>query len=122
MNTVHLVGTLKSEPKMKSFASGSAKTTALVSAQAPGRQYPDTIDVAAWDDQAMVLADMKQGQAVEIHGRVTTESWDDKASGQKRYKMLVIAETVATPARTVLQAMMVQRGVQRQTTTEEVPF
>ena len=104
MNAVHLIGTVKFAPKLNTFTSGKAKASALIACETEGRNYPDNVDVAAWEDQAMALADLKQGDAVEIHGRCTTESWDDKATGQKRYKMLVIAETVASPSRTVREA------------------
>lgn len=113
MNTVHLVGELAFDAKLKTFSSGSAKATALIAAQAPGRQYPDKVDVAAWDDAALTLADMKQGQPVEIHGRITTESWDDRNTGKKVYKQIVIAETVASPARTVQQGQPQRQVVMR---------
>jgi single-strand DNA-binding protein len=103
MNQVHLVGTLAFDPRIKFFDSGKSKATCLVAAQAPGRQYPDKVDVAAWDDQGQQLGDMKQGDAVEIFGRITTESWDDRSTGKKVYKTVVIAESVATPAQVVQQ-------------------
>ena len=113
MNTVHLVGTLAFDPRIKFFDSGKSKATCLVAAQAPGRQYPDKVDVAAWDDQAQQLADMKQGQAVEIFGRITTESWDDRTTGKKVYKTVVIAESVATPAQVVQQGQPQQQAPAR---------
>ena len=92
MNTVHLVGELAFDAKLKTFQSGSAKATALIAAKADGRQYPDKIDVAAWDDVALALADLKRDDPMEIRGRVTTESWDDKSTGKKVYKQVVVAE------------------------------
>jgi single-stranded DNA-binding protein len=122
MNTVHLIGTLKFAPRFKPFQSGSAKTTAIIETPpAPGRQYGDKVDVSAWDEEAMALADLKQGDAVEIHGRVTTESWDDKASGQKRYKMVVLAASVASPSRTVRAASATAAAAGR-FADQEVPF
>jgi single-strand DNA-binding protein len=95
MNQVHLIGTVKFAPKLKTFNSGKAKTSVLIETPpAAGQQYPDCADVVGWDDEAMLLADLKEGDEVEIHGRVKTESWDDKQSGQKRYKMVVVASSV----------------------------
>lgn len=37
---------------------------------------------------------LKKGSAAHVQGRLKTESWDDKTSGQKRYKMVVIADSV----------------------------
>lgn len=105
MNSVHLIGTVKFAPRFKSFTSGSAKTTAIIETPpAPGRQYGDKIDVSAWDDEAMALADLKAGDAIEFHGRVTTESWDDKETGKKVYKQVCVATSVASPSRTVRAA------------------
>jgi single-stranded DNA-binding protein len=105
MNSVHLIGTVKFAPKLNTFNSGSCKASTIIETPpADGQQYSDKADVVAWDDQAMALADLKPGDAVEIHGRVKTESWDDRASGQKRYKMVVLASSVASPSRTVRAA------------------
>jgi single-strand DNA-binding protein len=123
MNQVHLVGTLAFDPRIKFFDSGKSKATCLVAAQAPGRQYPDKVDVAAWDDQGQQLGDMKQGDAVEIFGRITTESWDDRTTGKKVYKTVVIAESVATPAQVVQQGQpQRQAPARRQPAAREVPF
>lgn len=109
MNSVHLIGTVKFPPRFNSFNSGSCKASAIIECSpAEGQQYPDRADVVAWDDQAMALADLKPGDAVEIHGRLRTESWDDKATGRKVYKMVVVASSVASPSRTLWQAATAQ--------------
>jgi single-strand DNA-binding protein len=102
MNQVHLIGTVKFAPKLNTFKTGSCKASTIIECPpAEGQQYPDRADVVAWDDQAMILADLKQGDAVEINGRLKTESWDDRESGAKRYKMVCVASTVSSPSRTV---------------------
>jgi single-stranded DNA-binding protein len=114
MNAAHLIGTLKFAPRFKPFNSGKAKTTAIIETPpAPGRQYGDKVDVSAWDDEAMALADLKQGDAVEIHGRITTESWDDKETGKKVYKQVVVATSVASPSRTVRAASATAKAAGR---------
>jgi single-strand DNA-binding protein len=37
---------------------------------------------------------MKKGRQIYIEGRLQTSSWDDKTSGQKRYKTEIIAENM----------------------------
>lgn len=102
MNSVHLIGSIKFQPKLNTFKTGSCKASTIVECPpAQGQQCPDRADVVAWDDQAMILADLKQGDAIEVHGRVKTESWDDRESGQKRYKCVVVATTISSPSRTV---------------------
>jgi len=123
MNTVHLIGTLKFDPRYKAFNSGKSKTTAVIETPpAPGRQYPDSVDVTAWDDEAMALADLKQGDAVEIHGRVTTESWDDKETGKKVYKQVCVATSVASPSRTVRAASATAKAAGRFDDDTSIPF
>lgn len=126
MNSVHLIGTVKFAPKLNTFRSGSCKTSTIINTPpAEGQQYPDNADVVAWDDQAMALADLKPGDAVEIHGRLKTESWDDKATGRKVYKMVVVAASVASPSRTVRQASATAQGAGRfddMDPSDEPPF
>jgi single-stranded DNA-binding protein len=98
MNTVHLIGTVKYDPKLNTFRSGKVKTSVLIETPpADGQQYPDNAEVVGWEDLAMALADLKQGDEVEIRGRVKTESWDDKNDPKKKiYKMVVLATSVET--------------------------
>lgn len=37
---------------------------------------------------------LKKGSQAHVSGRLKTESWDDKQSGQKRSRMVVIADSV----------------------------
>ncbi len=125
MNAVHLIGTIKFAPKLNTFNSGSCKASTIVACPpADGQQYPDNADVVAWDDQAMALADLKPGDAVEIHGRLKTESWDDRATGKKVYKMVCIASSVASPSRTVRAASATAQAAGRfaEDPDDSVPF
>jgi single-stranded DNA-binding protein len=123
MNSAHLIGTVRFAPRFKSFESGSAKTTAIIETPpAPGRQYGDKIDVSAWDDEAMALADLKEGDAVEIHGRITTESWNDRETGKKIYKQVCVATSVASPSRTVCAASATAAAAGRFDNDNSIPF
>jgi len=124
MNSVHLIGTVKFAPKLNTFKSGSCKASTIIETPpAEGQQYPDNSDVVAWDDQAMVLADLKPGDPVEIHGRTTTESWDDPTAPRgKRYKMVVKATSVASPSRTVRAASATAKAAGRFDDEQDLPF
>ena len=37
---------------------------------------------------------LRKGKLVYIEGSIRTESWDDKESGQKRYRTEIIAQTM----------------------------
>lgn len=51
------------------------------------------VDFKIWGRGAEVLAQyIKKGRPLLIEGRLTTESWDDKQTGQKRTKTVVLVE------------------------------
>ena len=37
---------------------------------------------------------LKKGQGVMIEGRITTRSWDDKTTGEKKYRTEIVADAV----------------------------
>ena len=37
---------------------------------------------------------LAKGRQVYVEGRLKTDAWDDKASGQKKYRVKVVADTV----------------------------
>ena len=59
-------------------------------------------DVIAWaytaDDIARILS---KGNAVIINGRLEQQSWDDKTTGEKRSKVVVIADNIALALRNI---------------------
>src|SRR5204863_9216755 len=53
------------------------------------------IDVEMFGRKAEVAAEyLKKGRPVFIEGRLKLDSWDDKASGQKRSKLKVVGESL----------------------------
>ena len=53
------------------------------------------VDCTAWGKTAELLGQYcKKGSSLFIEGRLTTESWEDKQTGQKRSKMKVTVENV----------------------------
>ena len=47
-----------------------------------------------WEETRKVVFDLKKGSPVLIEGRLSLEQWDDKATWQKRSKVVVVAEKV----------------------------
>jgi single-strand DNA-binding protein len=46
-----------------------------------------------WQRLAEIVGEyVLQGTRLYVQGRLNTESWDDRKSGQKRYRMSVVAE------------------------------
>jgi single-strand DNA-binding protein len=49
-------------------------------------------NIVVWQRMAEVAAEyLKKGSKAYIEGRLTTRSWDDKESGQKRYMTEIVA-------------------------------
>jgi single-strand DNA-binding protein len=100
LNKVMLTGHLGADPEMRYTPQGSAVTTFRVASSrtwksADGIQHDDTewFSVVSWDKLAEICNQyLTKGSRVYIEGRLQTRSWDDKTSGEKRYKTEVIAQ------------------------------
>lgn len=61
-----------------------------------GEKKEDTafVDCEAFGRQAETMAQyLKKGSSIHIVGRLKTDTWDDKSSGQKRSKLKVVVES-----------------------------
>ena len=102
LNKVMIAGNLTRDPELKYTPKGTAVCKIGL---AVNRKYtpPDGepreevtfIDVEAFGRVAEIIGEYcKKGKPVFIEGRLKLDSWDDKASGQKRSKMKVVIETM----------------------------
>lgn len=57
------------------------------------------IDCKAWAKVAEDLSGAGKGDPIVVFGRIDQESWEDKATGAKRSKLVVVAEIVDGVAR-----------------------
>jgi single-strand DNA-binding protein len=100
LNKVMLTGYLGADPEMRFTPQGSAVTTFRVASgrtwkSADGTQHDDTewFTVVAWEKLAEICNQyLTKGTRVYVEGRLQTRSWDDKNTGEKRYKTEVIAQ------------------------------
>jgi len=103
VNRVELVGWIGAEPEQRFIPSGAAVISFRVATKRWAGRSDDgslTVDtdwtaVEAWEK----LADqcgrfLHKGSRVRVVGSLHTQSWEDRESGQKRYKTLVRAEEV----------------------------
>lgn len=52
-------------------------------------------NIKVWAASAKACAQyLKKGSLVQVVGRIETESWEDKSSGEKKYKTTIVADTV----------------------------
>lgn len=51
------------------------------------------VDITAWEKRAEVIAEyLKKGDPILVRGRLSTEQWEDKNTGQKRSRLKVILD------------------------------
>jgi single-strand DNA-binding protein len=99
VNKVILVGNLGKDPEIKYTSSGMAVAKFSL---ATNEGYKDKAgqwqertewhNIVAWQRLAEIVGEyVKKGSKVYIEGRLQTSSWDDKETGQKKYKTEIVA-------------------------------
>jgi len=99
VNKVILVGHLGKDPEVKYTPQGTpvAKFTMATNERFKGKDgnWQDRTEwhnVVAWQRLAEIAGEyLKKGSQVYIEGRLRTDSWDDKETGQKKYRTDIIA-------------------------------
>jgi single-strand DNA-binding protein len=103
VNRVILVGNLGKDPEVRYTAGGQAVANLRI---ATSRSWTDKQsnqkkeetewhDVEVWGKQAEQCGEyLSKGRQVYVEGRLKTDKWQDKASGQERSKVKVVAENV----------------------------
>jgi single-strand DNA-binding protein len=100
VNKVILIGNLTRDPEVRSTPSGQ---TVANMGLATNRTWKDRDgnrqekaefhNIVLWGRLAELAQQyLSKGRSVYIEGRLETSSWDDKQSGQKRYKTEVVGE------------------------------
>lgn len=102
LNKVMIIGRLTRDPEARTTPQGTPITSFSV---ATGRVWKDQSgtqqektefhNVVAWRRLAEIAAQyLAKGRQVYIEGYLQTQSWDDKSSGQKRYRTEIVAENM----------------------------
>ena len=98
VNKVILVGNVGKDPEIKVAGSGaSVATFSLATSDRTKDQQGNWTDRTEWHNlvafqrTAEIIRDyVKKGAKLYIEGRIQTRSWDDKESGQKKYRTEII--------------------------------
>jgi len=102
VNKVILIGNLGKDPEVKFTPGGTAVAKFSL---ATNERYKDKAgewqdrtewhNIVAWQRLAEIVGEyVKKGNKLYVEGRLQTSSWDDKESGQKKYKTEIIAQDV----------------------------
>jgi len=100
LNKAMLIGNLTRDPELRSLPSGikvcsfSLATNRVWKDKNGARQEAaDYHNVVVFGRQAETVAQyMKKGNSILVEGRMQTRSWDDKTTGEKKYRTEVIAD------------------------------
>ena len=102
LNKALIVGNLTRDPEMKSLPSGSKVTTFSLAtnrvwkdASGTKQESVDYHNIVVFGRQDETVAQyLKKGQSALVEGRIQTRSWDDKGTGEKKYRTEIVADRV----------------------------
>ena len=97
MNKVFLLGHAGKDPEIRATQSGVTVANFSLATADRQKQGEEWVDKTEWHNlvafkrTAEVIRDyVKKGSKVMIEGKIQTRSWDDKDSGQKKYRTEII--------------------------------
>ena len=102
-NRVILMGNVVADPVVRYVGSGTAVCDLRLAInrywndKATNTKKEETtfIDVTLWGRDAEVAGEYaSKGKPIMVEGRLRQETWDDKATGQKRSKITVVGEMI----------------------------
>jgi single-strand DNA-binding protein len=103
VNKVILLGNVGKDPEIRSTGGGTmvanftlATTDRQKDAQGNWQDRTEWHNLVAFTRLAEIVRDyVKKGSKLYVEGKIQTRSWDDKESGQKRYRTEIIVNDVS---------------------------
>jgi single-strand DNA-binding protein len=103
VNKVILLGNVGKDPEIRSTAGGSmvanltlATTDRTKDPQGNWQDRTEWHNLVAFQRTAEIIRDyVKKGAKLYVEGKIQTRSWDDKESGQKRYRTEIIVNDIS---------------------------
>lgn len=97
INSTVLIGRLTRDPERFNTQGGATIASFSVAVGRKFKEKEETafIDCKAFGHTANFIGDYcTKGDMIGVQGRIAQETWEDKATGQKRSRLIVIAENV----------------------------
>jgi single-strand DNA-binding protein len=99
INKVILVGRLGKDPEVRSTPGGQsvvkfslATDERFTDRNGERQERTEWHNIVAWGKLAEICGQyLRKGKLVYIEGSIKTDSWDDKESGQKKYRTEIVA-------------------------------
>jgi single-strand DNA-binding protein len=102
VNRVILVGRLGKDPEIRSTPNGTSVTKFSLATDekftdrsGEKQERTEWHNIVAWGKLGEICGQyLKKGKLVYIEGSIRTDSWDDKETGQKRYRTEIVAQNM----------------------------
>ncbi len=102
LNKALIIGNLTRDPELRALPSGIQVASLSVATNrvwkdknGAKQESSDFHNIVVFGRQAETSAQyLKKGQQVMVEGRIQTRSWDDKATGEKKYRTEIVADRV----------------------------
>ena len=100
VNKVLLLGNLGRDPEVRNTPSGQSVASFTLATSRRWRdkegqkqEQTEWHNIVVWGKQAEIASQyLTKGKQVFVEGRLQTRSWDDKTSGEKKYRTEIICE------------------------------
>src|SRR3989338_4928206 len=100
INKVILFGNLTRDPELRALPSGMNVCSFSIATnriyrdrEGKKQEQADFHNIVVFGRQADTVAQyLKKGSSAYVEGRLQTRSWDDKTSGEKKYRTEVVAD------------------------------
>jgi single-strand DNA-binding protein len=100
LNKVMLIGNLGRDPEVRSTPSGQQVASFTL---ATNRRWKDKSgqrqeqtewhNIVVWGKQAEIASQyLSKGKQIYVEGRIQTRSWDDKQTGEKKYRTEIVCD------------------------------
>lgn len=102
VNKVILLGTLGRDPEVKYTPSGTAVAKFSMATnerfkdkEGNWQDRTEWHNIVAWQRTAEIIGEyVKKGDRLYLEGKLQTSSWDDKQTGEKKYRTEIIANDI----------------------------
>jgi len=99
------LGRLAADPQVRFFENGNSVCNARLLVNKPGAkrddgQQPDGFKLEIWFEKAQAFADAaRKGDMVDVTGRIKSESWTDRNTGEERTGLVIVVEVFSVQPR-----------------------
>ncbi len=102
LNKAFIFGNLTRDPELRALPSGMnvcsfsiATNRVFKDRDGKNQEQTDFHNIVVFGRQADTVAQyLKKGSSAFVEGRIQTRSWDDKTSGEKKYRTEIVADRV----------------------------